>query len=424
MAIVRFLDRSTIDRLFNTALRLAALSLKLLLTLYMGKYLGLSEMGTYGLVAACAAISIPFLGFRLDYVVMREIVGKKDLALATMLRDQSIFYLLSYAVVSVIAVIYLYGLGIEGDTGIFLVALFICILESFATITSQNFSPLHRPIIANFLFFIRSASWVLPVVLIGYFNPEYRNAKFIFELWILGALLSLLVTAYVWRNLPWRDAFRMKVQWSWIWASVKKTIPIWISGICAALSTNVDRFIVEKYLGRDFVGLISFYGSFVVALSSLLGSGIFAFKYPHMIEAYRNGDLDQFRKITKNVIIEGSATAGIIGLVMGVSIPLLGDYLGRPEFSRYASTLWLMLFGVWLKMSTEGLYYVLYTRQQDRAIWMSNMLTLSLVLALNLLLVPFIGFIGVGYSALFSMLALSVWRIYSVKNFKPVERAN
>lgn len=423
MSIKAIINNSVVERAFNAGLRLASLGLKLLLTLYMGKYLGLTEMGTYGLVAAYAAISIPLLGFRLDYVVMREIVNRKDLALATLLRDEMAFYISTYAIASAAVIAYLYSVGSEQDQEIILIALVICTLESFATITSQNMSSLKRPIFGNFLFFIRSSLWAIPVMVLGWYNPEYRTAQFVFDFWIAGIMLSLMVQAYAWRKLPWREALRIPVQWGWIWTSVKRTLPIWIGGVCGALSGNVDRFIIETYLGREFVGLVSFYGSFVLAVGSLIASGLFSFKYPYLIEYHKSGDLSAFQQLTRKLIVEGSLTAAVLCICIGIAIPWLGTHFDQPEFARQAPTLWLMLGAMWLKTSTEGLYFVQYARHQDRDIWIGNIAMLVMVLGFNFMFVPQLGFIGIGYSAVMCALALGAWRIYSVRNFKPSEAA-
>lgn len=406
-------------QLFNTSLRLASLALKLLLTLYMAKYLGLSDIGTFGLVAACAAISIPLLGFRLDYVVMREIVDREELKVAIFLRDEFLFYFINYIAVAAVALLVLYSWGVELDKKIYIYSLFIALLESFTTITSSNMGSLKRPILGNFLFFVRSASWVIPVIGLGLYDPAYRTSDFVFGAWICGLLLSLVFTAIALRKLPWREALMIPVNWPWIGASVKNTIPIWISGISAALAANIDRIVVETYLTREMVGVASFYGSFVVAISALLTSGIFTFKYPHLIAFFRNGQHKEFAHLTRTLIIQGSMSAAAMCLGIGVCIPLLGHYLDRPEFYIYASTLWLMLFGTWIKSTTEGLYYVQYARHQDRDIWIGNFLLLIPALAFNFLLVPRIGFIGIGYSAVLAAISLSAWRLYSLKRFKP-----
>lgn len=403
-----------ISRLFNTSLRLGALGLKLILTLYMGKYLGLSEMGTYGLAAAYVAILIPLLGIRLDYVVSREIVGMSGTQLAGRLRDQAVFYGLNYLLLIVLGGIALLA-NIEHVNPRFLsFTLALAILESFAAITGGSFVFLSRPILANILFFTRSALWVIPVIALGYFIPEYRTADTIFAFWLGGICLSLLITACIWRKLPWLEVFKVPVQWGFIRDSLKKTAPIWLGAVSAAIAINVDRFVVEYFLGREYVGINSFYGSFVVAMFALLNSGIFAFGTPHLISTYKDGKLDEFRAIARKMTIQASVSGAFIAGAVAFAVPQLGLLMDRPEFAQYAPVLYLMLFAAWLRFTAEALYLVMYARHQDKQIWIGNFVLIVPALLFNIVFVPWLGFIGIGYSAVLTVIILCLWRTYCI----------
>jgi len=255
-------------------------------------------------------------------------------------------------------------------------------------------------------------------MLLGFFYPEYRSAEVVFGFWLTGVLVSLAFTAFVWRKLPWRESLQVPVNWPWIYRSVKMSVPLWISGVCGSSAGNVDRFVIEKFLTRDMVGLASFYGSFIASISALLTSGIYIFKYPFLIESYKNKDTKEFYRLAKMMGVQSSISGAIISLLIGFALPLLGDFLGRPEFSLYASTLWLLLIGAWIRSVSEALYYVQYARHQDRDIWMCNIIVVVPALVLNLLFVSLFGFIGIGYSAICTAMLMAAWRVYSVMSFK------
>lgn len=406
------LMRNMFPKFFNTSLRLGSLAIKLGLTLYMGRYLGLGELGTYGLVAACVAIAIPLLGFRFDYVVSRDIVDVSGFDLAHKMRDQLVFYGLSYLAMAVFLLALAFLNTGMFDASLILFILPLCILESLATITSSNLVSLKRPILANALFFMRASLWVLPVVAMGILEPSYRTANLIFSWWLGGVVLSLFVTACSFRTLPWAEVLRSPVDWLWIRSGVKKCFFIWLGAVGAAAASNIDRFVVEFFMGRDFVGIASFYGSFIIAITSLLSSGIFSFGYPQLISLYKKNEQKQFLEATKKMTFQAVGAATLLCILIGIAVPILGDLFDRPEFSTNADVLWLMLLGIWLKSATESLHYVLYARHQDRAIWMGSLLLLAITFLGNVLLVSLFGFIGIGYSALLSAVFLCSWRIY------------
>ena len=398
-------------------LRLASLALKLLLTLYMGKYLGLTEMGTYGLITAYVSVLIPILGFRLDYVVTRDIVDIPQTEMVTKVRDQSIFYSFNYLGLIGVAGAFLLLMP-ELDSRIVIFTLILSITESFAAVTSGHFIPLGRPIISNLLFFIRSALWVVPVIALGVFYPEYRDADTVFMFWLGGILISLLITVMLWSRWPWHGMSKVPVNWAWIKTGIIRCFPIWLGAIATAAAASMDRFVVEHYLGRDFVGIVSFYGSFTLAIMALMTSGIFAFTYPKLIKLHNQKDEAGFYRLVWKMTYETMLAAGGIALVLGYVIPEIGLLLDQPGFYEQALTFWLLLFAMWLKAVSESLYYVLYTWAQDRSIWVGSFLSLVVSLVTNLVFVQQFGFIGIGYSAIVTAIAAGVWRLYQVKKYK------
>lgn len=417
----RLTGHRLVQQLFNAGLRLVSLGSKLLLTLYMGKFLGLTEMGTYGLVAAYVAIAIALLGMRIDYVVNREIVDIGPLPLVARLRDQIVLYCLNYVVFVLLAgsaVLLWPGLV---EPRVAALAIVLAIVESLGAVTAGNFVSLKRPVTSTLLFFVRSALWVFPVMLLGWLYPVWRTADFVFAFWLSGAVLSLLVTAWLWRHLPWREAAGIPVDWSWIGRSVRLCLPIWIGAVAAAGAGNLDRFVVEVELGRDFVGIISFYGSFAVALSALIQNGVVAFSYPRLVAFYRESQPEAFRAEAMRMTVQCTASVVVMALFIGMLVPYLGVWFGRPEFYDNAAVLWLILLGSCIKLSAEGLYYILYARHQDRAVWTGNLAVLAVSMLANILAVKQWGLMGVGYAAVLSGLFIILWRSYWVYSFKAAD---
>lgn len=407
--------------LFNAALRLGSLGAKLVLMLYMGRYLGLADLGTYGLVAAYVAIAIPLLGFRLDYVVSREIVEAPPLFLACKMRDQAVFYALNYLALAVVVLAALVFVPHGLDTGLVLFTLALAILESFATITSTNFVSLKQPVLSNVLFFIRAAMWTVPVMALGFFFSSYRTVNTVFVWWLVGVTLSLLITGVMLRHLPWRACFNTAVDWPTLGRNMKNCLPIWMGSVGVAVAGNIDRFVVEYGLGREFVGIASFYGSFVIAITALIESGVFSFAFPHLIAQYRDGDVAAFRQTVRKMCVQATISSALMALVIGAVVPVLGHLFGRPEFAEHVPVLWLMLAGICLKQVSEGLHRVMYARHQDRAIWVGSLLLLLVSLVSNAACVWQFGFIGIGYSAIISAIFIGLWRVWCVREVKQGE---
>jgi O-antigen/teichoic acid export membrane protein len=402
-------------RLFNASLRLGSLALKLALTLYMGRYLPLEDLGTYGLVAAYVSIIMTLIGLRFDYIILRDIVSADILQETRLLRDQFIFYSLNYLVLLLAASIFYVTPLNTLSLGLFTMVIALSVMESLGAITNGALTSMRRPITANFMFFMRAAAWVVPVILLGLISPNLRTAEFIFLCWIIGAIISLLLTGWIWRNRPWAELWHEPVRWAYMRSALKVTLPIWLGTVGTIFGTLGDRFITEHFLGRESVGIISFYGSFIIAVSSVLTSGIFAFAYPQLVELHRAGNTRGFVSEARKMSWQATLSATLMVITIGALVPWLGDLLGKPELASNSATLWLMLLAVWLRSVSEGLYYMLYARELDRPIWIGNVLFATVTLVAGLILTPAYGLPGVGYASVIAAVFISLWRLYHVR---------
>ena len=223
-----FLVKKLTSRLLNTAVRLGSLGAKLFLVLYITKGFTLDDVGSYGLVTAIVAIAIPLIGFRIDYCALRDIVGLSPFQTALMLRDQLVFYLLNYLIFLFCFYFVARHLNNEKEATYLMYAAILSVLESLASLTSGNLVSTGRPVIANCLFFIRSASWVPFVILFGVISLSFHNLSSIFNFWLGGVTLSLMLNVIIWAKMPWKSVFLMPINWLWVRRSLKIALPLGI----------------------------------------------------------------------------------------------------------------------------------------------------------------------------------------------------
>jgi O-antigen/teichoic acid export membrane protein len=412
----------TTKQFFNVGLRLSTLVAKLGLTLYMGRYLSLADIGNYGLVFGAVMILSVGLGFRFDYIVSRDLVGVEPAAALSKMRDQAVFYLLNHLGFALVMMVLVAagGTGAEGKVLFYIFALSVA--ENLANMANANMISLGHPLLATMLFFVRAGLWALPVVAMGLIFPVFRNGDTILIGWLLGSVASLIMTLWLWRHMPWRAVLRTPVDWPWVGQGVRKSCLIWLGTLGAVGGIYVDRFIVMRYLGIDSVGIATFYFSFANALLALIQSGVLAFVYPRLITLHRTDDRAGFMREAKQAAWHVALFGGGIALIMGVGVPLLGRFFHRPELVAESLTLWLMLLGVWVRSNAETLYTVLFARHRDRPIWLGNLLFLIPAFGCNALFVPIFGLSGIGYGGIVAGLFLFSWYGWHVS--RPAAREN
>jgi O-antigen/teichoic acid export membrane protein len=403
-----------IARILNTLLRVATLAAKLGLTLYMGRYLSLQDIGTYGLVFGAVMILTTMLGFRFDYIVSRQLVRVAPAAALVKMRDQTLFYLANYLVAVLVMVIVAQS-DVTNNGGRALI--YICVLtitDNYSNLTYVNMNSMERPLLANALYFIAGGLWCLIVIVLGIMAPASRNVDTVLNAWLLGNILFFAATFWTWRKMPWRELCGKPVDWKWIISGVKKSTFIWLGTVGIMAGSYIDRFVLAHFLDLEKVGIATFYFSFANAILTLVQTGVLSFVYPRLVVFHREKNWTGFQYELRQALAHVAVFAGVIAAGMSIAVPLLGPFFHRPQFADNAPVFWLMAAGVWIRCNAETLYQVLFARHQDRVIWLGNMLYLLPALVCNAALVPFFGFIGVGFGAIISSLYLLLWRAWGV----------
>jgi O-antigen/teichoic acid export membrane protein len=405
-------------QILNAGLRLVPMVAKFALTLYMGRYFELSEIGLYGLVMGAVSILTMVFGQNFAYIVNRDVVGAPPATALHKIRDEIYLYLANYAVMAlgIIVLIATHATSIGLD--VYIYTFILTVIEGVGTVTYFNMNALNQQVLANALFFVRAGVWVFPVMILCIFFPSMRDADTVLLAWVIGSAASLVLTLWCWRKMPWKEVMPRPVEWGWIWRGIRTSFLVWLGIVGVTLGSYVDRFVVQHFLTLEDVGVLTFYFSFTNALMTLMVSGVSAFATPRMVQHHRDGDHGAFAREAGNARRQIAISAGAISIALGIAVPILGKFLGRQAFIDSAPVFWLMLFSTWLRVNADILSNMLYARHQDKAVWMGNLLFLIPAIGCNLLFVPFTGLIGIGYGAVSASLFLTGWRWWHVRHYK------
>jgi O-antigen/teichoic acid export membrane protein len=316
-----------------------------------------------------------------------------------------------------VAIVVIVGGLIPVAPKIIIFTVLIAILENYADTVYENMNSLNQQVRASVFYFVRAGLWVIPVVLLGWYDPAWRNVNVILVAWAIGVFTSLIVAFWFCRGMPWRQAMHKSIDWHWLRNGLKKSSLVWLGNMGTAIGSYVDRFVVGYYLNLADAGVLAFYFSFTNALLTLMHSGILTFTYPRLITSHRNGRKEEFRHEVQKATWQVAVSSAIVALVLAIGVPVFGAYIHRPQLVNSAPTLWLMLIGTWIRSIAYTVSYVLYARHQDRAIWLGNLLFLIPALGGNALLVPLFGLPGAGLAAIAASSFLLLWRFYHSRQY-------
>ena len=399
----------------NLILRGLTLVSKFVLLLFIARFLTPEEMGVWGLMNVTIAMSLYFLG--LDFYVYntREILAQDEVDRMPLIRDQFVFHGLVYVIVlPALLSVFLLNLISWQYVGWFYLLL---ILEHLSQECARILITISRPTMANMVLFLRGGAWVFAAIATAYMHENMRDLRLIWAAWSIGVALSILLTAYALRRMPWENSRKISINWSWMLKGIKVSLPFFLATMSFVAIQYADRYFLQHFWGEAMVGIYTFYASIANTINIFIFTGVVMILYPKIISAFQKDDQVLYRALMKKMsvgIVVGTIVLSALALVLIKPVLAL---VNKQIYTEYSGVFALMLVGIALLNLSHIPHYSLFARKQDRAIIVSTFLALGTALIANSLLVPKYNLEG---AALAGIAGMSV--MFLAKTFAALKR--
>jgi O-antigen/teichoic acid export membrane protein len=414
--------------IINVVLRGMTLSSKFVLLLFIARYLSTEELGVFGLMSVTIAISLYFLGMDFYVYNTREILAQKESECVPLIRDQLVFHGLTYIIVlPLLLVVFAGGLISWKYMGWFYLLL---VLEHLSQEASRLLITLSRSSMANVVLFFRSGAWVYVAVAAGIFLENARSLSIIWAGWVIGILVSLVLTAYTLRWLAWQKVSRISINWGWIKNGAHIFLPFFCATVALMGIQYADRYFIQHYYGEATVGIYTFFAQIANAVQTFVFTGIIMILYPKIIAAYQQGRMAEYRLLMRKLGL--GVTGALVVLVCAAAAvikPILA-VVGKTIYAEHLTIFWIMLGSTALLTCSDIPHYALYAKHRDKEIIASTVVAFGVAIMANGLLVPRYGLRGAAFATMaafavlvcFKMLFLIKGRRYSHHRVELVHR--
>jgi O-antigen/teichoic acid export membrane protein len=394
----RLIDGRAATSLMILGLRGGTLVAKVALTVFVARFIGLEALGTYGLIVGLT-VAVPVVAsLGLIAVVCRNAVTQSLAEVTGILRYYAFIQAGIYAVGLICALVS----ALVWDRWAFAATVIaIVALEQINDDLFTLLNHLRQPRLANLLMLIRSAGWISVFVVLSFLFPSMRDIPHLLGFWIAGGLVTLAAFACATRDWPWTQPAAIIGRREWLTNSLLAGRHLYVNNIANALGQYLDRFLVGLFLGLELTGVYVLFWSIGNALSNLIGTSVTQVAVPTLIKAHRQQSKaywDLFRRLMVETALGSIALVIVSGLMVQFALP----YLNRPVALDWLPALWLILFGIVLRIAYEVQGVVFYTQSLDRLTLVSGLIVLVIGVGANLTLVPVYSLYGTAAAILVS----------------------
>ncbi|MDQ7047919.1 MAG: oligosaccharide flippase family protein [Sulfurovum sp.] len=402
--------------LINLSLRGLSILGKLLILLFITKYLSVEQLGVYGLFLTSITLVLYLLGMDFYMFNTREILAQQHDNQLQLIRDQFVFHFIMYIIIlPLLFVFFIYNiLPNEYMLYFYLIVIFEHLSQEFFRL----FITLSHQVLANIILFIRTAFWAYILIALWFFGLEdVANLLSIFLGWFLGALVSVLIAFLYLQKIYHKNKKLDPINWKWIRNGFYISLPFFIGTIGLKLIEFSDRYMIDYYMIKDDVGIYIFFSSIANIMIVFVSTLVTMVYYPKLISYYQNQDkinyentLQKFYQYT--LIVTLIASIGIIGLIH----PLL-TYIDKAQFYEQIEVLWLLICANFFFNLSTVPHFVLFAMKKDILIRNITLFAAIINIGFNFLLITTLGLIGAAIATSISFLTIYIIKYLKVKEY-------
>jgi len=315
------------------------------------------------------------LGFDFYTYATRELINTDRSQWLGLLRDQSVFYGITYAVILPLSLfIFWYGF-LPWTLALWFFPLLV--LEHVAQEFNRLLVAMSEPLWASVVLFARQGLWSVVAAIWMWLLPEQRNLNFVFGAWAAGALLACMIAATRLRGLD-SAALTRAINWAWIKRGVRVAMPFVLATLSLRALYTFDRYWIEALSGLEVLAAYVLYMGIANVIMTFLDASVFTFIYPALIAAAGKRDQAGFNKhmqrLSRQTLV---VTLGLSLAVIMLAHPLLA-WLNKPVYTKHFSLLYWSVLAAALSAISMIPHYGLYARHRDKPIIASHLASLPI----------------------------------------------
>lgn len=368
------------SNIFNILIRLITMLSKFILVLYLAKHFTSEQLGIYGLFVVTISYSLYLVGIEFHRYSQRNLLGKPFSQWNELLKNQIVFYILSYCIFfPILFFIFFYDFL---DYSIMVYFYFILLLEHITQEASRLLVTMKKPLEANIVTFIKAGIWVYIVIVLMYYNETLNELETIWIAWLIGNIISFYLIYRFTKELCWTNIIKSKINIFILKNGFRTSLPFLVVIIASRGIFTFDRYFIDYFFNKSLVGVYTFYIGIANAIQTFIDAGVVMYLYPKMIEAYNNKDFIKYNKFKSEMFLGISVMFFIMMIGTYILIEYILEYINKDIYWNNLNILWFLCLSTFFINLSVVFDHSLYAKRNDKVLVKSSIYTLMLFILL------------------------------------------
>lgn len=406
----------------NLSLRFLSMGGRFLLIFFIGKYFSTEDLGLYGIFFTTVTLALFLIGFDFYTFSNREVLYAKEEDRLTLLRNQLVFYGITYTVflLPLLLIFFYHVLPMHYILLFYIILLF----EHLSQELYRLFTILSEPIFANWLLFLRSGSWIYALIVFFLMMPSVNQSlDMIFWGWVIGSGVSVVVGfAKIFKLYKGHTLQPLKR--SWFVAGLKVCSFYFFSTIALKTIEFANRYMIEYWCDLKSVGIFTFYSQIANMINVVIFTLFLMIVYPKLIVAVNQGEVSEYNRLKLFIMKKVGIYSSILGVFTAVLIHPILYFINKQEYYQEIFTFYvLILSNIFLNISLVY-HYVLYAFKKDRSLFIATTVCAVFSVLFNLVFIALFGIKGAAFALLLSYVTLTLMKKIYAQRSELVFRRN
>ncbi|WP_299095717.1 hypothetical protein [uncultured Winogradskyella sp.] len=402
--LFKLCTKRSLFKLFNLKLRVAPLSLKFLLFAILSKVFTPEVYGTYTLVTTTITISIFVLGLDFYNYSIREILLSKERKI-NKLFNTFILYFITYFIVAFVLSLIL--IGIEPSIGVsynlFIIVAIICFSEHLSQEIYRLQIAYKKILTANLVFFSRSFFWMFYLVTKVMFFKEDIAMEFIFLLWMIFNLLSILSVIIIYSKSIFGSYKEYYINKYYLLKGLRISLLFFLGTLSLKSIEYLNRYVVDFFLGKELTGIFSFFSNIALIMSVYINTIVVSFELPSLIEKSEDENINNYFNRFKTSFFKQLL---FICLVLIVVIYPILYWQNIDLYKDYIYVYFILIVASAILNYSLVYHFYLYIKKKDKLILSLTAKSGVVNLVFTLILTYVFGLLGTSIAFLITAICL------------------